>query len=229
MRPAARWVGRKLSVRCAVSEDALRTAEEALGGHYELVGNGIDTAFFARAEPWPSEGKTVFFVGRHEERKGLAILIEAMAHVGADVRLWVGGDGPDTARLKANTAGDRRIEWLGRLSEREKARRLRAADVFCAPSLHGESFGVVLLEAMAASTPIVASDLPGYHNVARPGVEALLVPPGDAVALAAALEDVLAGGRTVDEMVARGDCRASHFSMGRLAERYAALYQSLRN
>ena len=80
---------------------------------------------------------------------------------------------------------------------------------------------------MAASTPIVASDLPGYRNVARPNLEAVLVPPGDAIALAAALEQVLAGGAVVDQMVARGDCRASYFSMERLAERYTDLYQSL--
>jgi len=227
MRPIARWAARKLALRCAVSEDALRTASEAMGGHYELVGNGIDTASFAGAEPWPTEGKTVFFVGRHEPRKGLAVLVDAMAHLGPDVRLWVGGDGPDTQRLRAETAGDPRVEWLGRLSDFDKARRLRAADVFCAPSLHGESFGVVLLEAMAASTPIVASDLPGYHNVARPGVEALLVPPADAIALASALEQALAGGPMMEEMVANGDLRASHFSMTHLAERYADLYRSL--
>jgi phosphatidylinositol alpha-mannosyltransferase len=150
-----------------------------------------------------------------------------MKHLGPDVRLWVGGDGPDTVRLRAETIHDRRIEWLGRLSDVEKARRIRAADVFCAPSLHGESFGVVLLEAMAASTPIVASDLPGYRHVARPGVEALLVPPADATALAVALEQALAGGTSVDDMVARADCRASHFSMDRLAERYSGLYQQL--
>jgi phosphatidylinositol alpha-mannosyltransferase len=227
MRPIARWAGRKLSLRCAVSEDALATASEALGGQYELVGNGIDTTYFSQAEPWPTEGKTVFFVGRHEPRKGLAVLIDAMAHLGPDVRLWIGGDGPETHRLRAKTADDARIEWLGRLSDEEKARRLRAADVFCAPSLHGESFGVVLLEAMASSTPIVASDLPGYRNVARPDDEALLVPPDDAAALGAALERALVGGPQIDEMVGRADSRASHFSMARLAERYADHYQRL--
>jgi phosphatidylinositol alpha-mannosyltransferase len=227
VRPLAGWAARMLSLRCAVSDDALRTAKEALGGEYQLVGNGIDTVAFAKAEPWPTAGKTILFVGRHEPRKGLAVLVEALRHLGPGVRLWVGGDGPDTARLRAETRDEPRIEWLGRLSDVEKARRLRAADVFCAPSLGGESFGVVLLEAMAASTPIVASDLPGYRNVARPNVEAVLVPPGDAIALAAALEQVLAGGAVVDQMVARGDCRASYFSMERLAERYTDMYQSL--
>ncbi len=226
-RPLARWAARKLSLRCAVSEDALTTASRVLGGQYELVGNGIDTVLFATTEPWPTEGKTVFFVGRHEPRKGLAVLVEAMERLGPDVRLWVAGEGPETNRLRARTADNPRIEWLGLLSETEKARRVRAAEVFCAPSLHGESFGVVLLEAMAASTPIVASDLPGYRNVARPGVEALLVPPGDVSTLAAALEQALAGGPLIDEMVARADCRASHFSMEHLAERYAGFYERL--
>src|SRR5207244_511825 len=105
--------------------------------------------------------------GRHEERKGLAVLLDAMAQLPADIRLWVASDGPQTAELQARTAGDERVEWLGRISDTEKAQRLRGADVFCAPSLHGESFGVVLLEAMAAGTALVASDLPGYANVAR--------------------------------------------------------------
>lgn len=227
LRPAARWFIGKLSRRCAVSEDALTTAREVLGGEYELLFNGIDVAGFAKADPWPTEGATIFFIGRHEPRKGLAVLIDAMRRLGPDVRLWVGSDGPQTERLKQQTAGDPRIEWLGRLSDAEKARRMRASDVFCAPSLHGESFGVVLLEAMAASTPIVASDLPGYRNVARPGAEALLVPPGDPVALARALGTALTGGPKIDELVVSGDCRASHFSMERLAECYVGLYSQV--
>src|SRR5205085_4484343 len=95
-----------------------------------------------------------------------------------------GGDGPETECLREAHGDDPRVEWLGRLDDEQVARRLRGADVFCAPSLHGESFGVVLLEAMAAQTPIVASDLPGYRNVARAGHDALLVEPGDARVLA---------------------------------------------
>ena len=98
---------------------------------------------------------------------------------------------PRRRRCRRVTRGDPRIEWLGRISDEEKASRLRGADVFCAPSLRGESFGVVLLEAMAARTPVVASDLDGYRNVARSGADALLVPPGDPRALAAALHEVI--------------------------------------
>jgi phosphatidylinositol alpha-mannosyltransferase len=164
-------------------------------------------------------------VSRHEERKGLAVLVAALDHLPKDVRVWVASDGPETGRLQALTASDDRVEWIGRISAEEKARRLRGADVLVAPSLRGESFGLVLLEGMAASTPIVASDLPGYRNVARDGREALLVPPGDAAALAAAICRVLDEPDTARALVAGGDARAAEFSMERLADRYLELYE----
>jgi phosphatidylinositol alpha-mannosyltransferase len=224
LRPMARRAARHLRVSCAVSEDALRTASNALGGTYELVFNGIDIARFAKAEAWPTDTRTILFVGRHEPRKGLAVMLDAMARLPAEVRLWVASSGPETAALKARVADDSRIEWLGSLPDPELARRLRGADVVCFPSLHGESFGVVLLEAMAAQTPIIASDIPGYRQVARGGREALLVPPGDAEALAAAVTRVLADGCLADRLVEAGDARAAEFSMERLAERYLELY-----
>ena len=132
--------------------------------------------------------------------------------------------GPETARLRQATGDDDRIEWLGLISEGEKTRRMRGADVLCAPSLHGESFGVILLEGMAAGTPVVASDLVGYRNVARPNEDALLTPPGDPVALAAALEVALSGGPEVDALVASAEQRAASFSLESLAKRYLDLY-----
>jgi phosphatidylinositol alpha-mannosyltransferase len=227
LRPLARWVADHLRLRCAVSEDALNTASDALGGDYELVFNGIDVARFAKAPPWPTDCPTILFVGRHEPRKGLAVLIDAMARLGPDVRLWISGEGPQTLRLRSRTSEDPRISWLGRITDTELAGRIRGADVLCAPSLHGESFGVVLLEAMAASTAVVASDLPGYRNVARPGSEAVLVPPGDPDALAEALRSALSGGPAVDRLIASAECRAAHFSMEHLAERYFELYGRL--
>lgn len=225
LRPLVRWGADKLDLRCAVSADARTMAAEALGGEYELVFNGVELAHFAKAEPWPSDGPTIFFLGRHEPRKGLAVLLDAMAELPPSVRLWVAGDGPETDALRRRSAGDVRIEWLGRISEDEKARRLRGADVFCAPSLHGESFGVVLLEGMAAHTPVVASELPGYANVARAGVDALLVRPGDAPALADALRRVLDEPALAARLVASGDERAAGFSMDHLADVYVDLYQ----
>jgi phosphatidylinositol alpha-mannosyltransferase len=226
LRPGVRWLSRRLDLRCAVSEDAKQMAHDALGGEYTLLFNGIEVERYAKAEPWPSEGRTVFFVGRHEPRKGLDVLLSAFPMLPPDVRLWVAGDGPQTGALRAEHT-DPRIEWLGRIDDAEKAARLRAAEVFCAPSLRGESFGVVLLEGMAAQTPVVASDLPGYRNVARSGADALLVPPGDAVALADALRGVLDDSRCADALVSSGQQRAEEFSMGNLARRYLDLYRQV--
>jgi phosphatidylinositol alpha-mannosyltransferase len=221
-----RWLADRLDARCAVSEDARALAADHLLGDYELVFNGIEVERFAKATPWPTEGPTILYVGRHEPRKGLAVLLEAMASLPPDVRLWVTSDGPDTGRLRSRY-DDPRVEWLGRVDDDERNRRMKGADVFCAPSLHGESFGVVLLEAMAASTPVVASDLPGYRNVARPGREGKLVPPGDPSALAAALQRVLTDGDTARALVEAGDRRADELSMDRLAERYLSVYGRL--
>ena len=228
LRPAVRWAARKLDLRCAVSEDAAATARAALGGEYELVFNGIEIERFSKAEPTPVEGPTICFLGRHEPRKGLSVLLDAFALLPADVRLWVASDGPQTAELRDRTSGDPRITWLGRISDEERASRLRGAQVFCAPSLGGESFGVVLLEAMAAQVAVVASDLPGYRAVARPDIDALLVPPGDADALAAALMRILGDRDLAGELVASGEQRAATFAMERLAERYLELYATLR-
>ena len=152
-----------------------------------MLYNGVELHDYRTATPFRAEAPTIFFCGRHEERKGLDVLLAAMAQLGPEVRLWVASNGPDTERLREQTKADTRIEWLGRLSDEEKIARLKGADVFCAPSLHGESFGVVLIEAMAAGTCVVASALDGYRNVATDGVDSLLVPPGDADALAAAI------------------------------------------
>ena len=113
------------------------------------------------------------------------------------------------------------------MSDEEKFRRLRGADVFCAPSLRGESFGVVLIEAMAAGATVVASALDGYRNVATDDVDSLLVEPGDVDALAVALDRALADDELSTRLRAGGDERADHFSMDRLAARYAEIYAEL--
>ncbi|HUQ40763.1 MAG TPA: glycosyltransferase family 4 protein [Acidimicrobiales bacterium] len=229
LRPIARRIANRLTMRVAVSEDARDTAFDAVGGEYAVLFNGIEIERYAKATPTPTDGPTILFVGRHEQRKGLGVLLAALPHLPADVRLWVAGDGPQTADLRAATADDR-VEWLGRISEEEKESRLRGAHVFCAPSLHGESFGVILLEAMAAGTAIVASDLPGYRKVARGdddaggNGEALLVAPGDSSALAAALGRALDEASLAARLAAAGETRAGSFSMDALAERYVRLY-----
>jgi phosphatidylinositol alpha-mannosyltransferase len=214
-----------------VSPEARALAERWLGGACHVLPNGVEVERFAKADPWPApatpggSGRAVLFVGRHEPRKGLDVLLKAFSALDTDAVLWVAGEGPETAALAACAPAN--VEWLGRISDQELAERLRAAAVFCAPSLHGESFGVVLLEAMAAGTPVVASDISGYRDVARQGREAVLVPAGDPAALADGLRRVLDDPILSGRLVEAGTARAAGFSMERLAARYVDLYESL--
>ncbi len=227
LKPIVRRIGNRLTLRVAVSEDARRTAYDGIGGDYRILFNGIDVERFSHAKPWPTDGPTVFFFGRHESRKGLAVLLEARHLLDDDVTIWVGGSGPETDKLKELTADDPRVVWLGRVDDDELASRLAGADIACLPSLHGESFGVVLIEAMAAGTAIVASDLPGYRAVARPEEHAILVPPEDSAALGHALRDLLKNQTRREELVAAGRIRAEEFGMPLLARAYADIYASL--
>jgi phosphatidylinositol alpha-mannosyltransferase len=235
--PLARWAAARLDVRCAVSPEAEKTAAAALGGVYEVVGNGVEIDRFVEAEPWPTDGPTLLFVGRHERRKGLGVLLDAFARLdssGVSPTLWVVGDGPETDALRTGArrtgaAGAGRVRWLGRVGDDELASRLRGAHVLCAPSLGGESFGMILLEAMAARTAVVASDIPGYAYVARD--HARLVPPGDvgalAGALSAAVADAVAGtGSSALSSLEAAFSHASTWSMTALAQRYAQLYDA---
>lgn len=218
----------RLGALCAVSPEARATAEAVIGpASFTIMPNGVEVERLAGAPPARSAGPTVLFIGRHEPRKGLSVLLQAFPSLPATTHLWIAGEGPQSAELRRRWGGEERIEWLGRISDAEKASRLAGADVYVAPSLHGESFGVVLLEAMAARTPVVASDLPAYGKVARDGVDALLVPPGDADALAAALRRVLEDRALADKLVAAGEARAAGMTMALLAGRYAQLYRDL--
>jgi len=227
VRPLCAWGLGHLAVRAAVSEEARDSIAEVLPGTYEVLWNGIDTDRYSTTEPWPTTGPTILFVGRHEPRKGLAVLIEAMRYLPSGVRLWVAGEGPETSRLRHTTSRDERVEWLGPVSEWDKVRRLQGADVLCAPSLGAESFGVVLLEGLAAQTPVVATDLAGYRRVVRADQDARLVPPGDPHALAGALRTAIEHGPEVSAMVVSGHDRAAGFSLDRLAERYLELYEKV--
>jgi phosphatidyl-myo-inositol alpha-mannosyltransferase len=228
LNPAVRWTAERIDVRCAVSEDARALAERYLGGTYEVLWNGVELERFQSVAPQPADGPTILFVGRHEPRKGLSVLLDAMALLPATVRCWIAGDGPDTAELKVRYAGDPRLVWLGFLSEDEKIARMRGATVYCAPSLRGESFGIVLIEAMAAGTPVVASDIDGYRSVARNGQDAVLVAPDDPATLAAGLRQVLDQPGVADHYRTVGTARAAQFSMSTLAERYEQIYEQVR-
>ena len=124
-------------------------------GDYEVLFNGVEIDRFRAASAHAGGERAIFFCGRHDPRKGLEVLLAAHARMPRDVQLWIASDGPDTARLRHEYSGDP-IEWLGRISDEAKIARLKGAAVFCAPSLRGESFGVVLIEAMAAGTTVVA-------------------------------------------------------------------------
>lgn len=247
--PLVRWADARLDVRCAVSEAAAATLA-AVAGHrpVEVLFNGVEVDRFAGAVPTPAGRPAVLFLGRHERRKGLDVLLEAFRQAtwpaGAAPVLWVAGDGPETGQLRRRYEGHPGIEWLGVLDDAEVPARLAGASVLCAPSLAGESFGMVLLEAMAAGCAVVASDIPGYRAAA--GGHAALVPPGDAAALARALAGAVgevtapAGAAGSAAMSPGGPARlaaarlaaarrhAEGWSMGRLATRYVALYERAR-
>ena len=218
-------IASRIDIRVAVSKDAVELARRYIEGDYEVLFNGINVESFGGPE-LPREN-AIFYIGRHEPRKGLGVLLEAMELLPQDVRLWVASDGPETAELKARFGGDSRIEWLGRITDAEKIRRLRTARAFCAPSLRGESFGIVLLEAMAASTPVVASRIDGYTNVATHDVDSLLVEPQDPRALADAIARVMVDPRLSARLTAAGLERAREYSMDVLADRYIDIYQRL--
>ena len=224
-----KWLGERISKRVAVSKDARELASRYMGGDYEVLYNGVELSRYSSTGTQRSTTPTIFFCGRHEPRKGLVVLLEALKWLDADVQVWVGSDGPDTARLREQYGTDHRVEWLGRISDDEKLRRMHAAHVYCAPSIRGESFGVVLIEAMAARVPVVASNLDGYRNVATDDVDALLVEPGDSKALAEALTRVLSDASLAARLVERGYVRACDFSMESLANRYIELYEEAIN
>jgi phosphatidylinositol alpha-mannosyltransferase len=222
VRPALPAIVGRLSQRFAVSEAAAALAREMYHQETEVLWNGIDLDDLAGVEPWPATRPVVMFLGRHEPRKGLGVLLSAWPGLDRDAVLWVGGSGPQTDELRRRRERD--VEWLGFVGDVEKMRRLAAATVYCAPATGGESFGIVLLEAMAAGVPVVATSIEGYANVARDGREAILVPPDDPDALRSALRTVLDDADRRAALADAGRKRAHDFSMHSLAVRYAEAY-----
>ncbi|MFN2588787.1 MAG: glycosyltransferase family 4 protein [Actinomycetota bacterium] len=217
---------RKLAVRTVVSESARALVARYFPGEYALTPNGIDAASFERAAPRAyAPGRSVVFLSRLERRKGLEVLVRAVAALREDdVALVVAGAGPEERRVKALAArlGVDAV-WLGRIADEDVAPLYRGAGVYCAPALGGESFGIVLVEAMAAGAAVVCSDLPGFRAVA--GEAAALVPPGDAQGLAQALRRVLDDPAAAARMRAAGAEVAARFDWGRLAPRVEQLYE----
>lgn len=185
----------KIDGRIAVSQAARRTLVRHLGGDAVLIPNGVPTHRFAAAEPlpgWPGGEEVLGFLGRLDERrKGLTVLLDAfrlLAPLRPALRLLLAGPGDsDIVRQRVPAALQSRVTWLGRVSERDKVRAYHSMHVFVAPNLGGESFGIVLAEAMAAGAPIVASDIPAFRDVLRDGQAGDLFETGDPGALADAV------------------------------------------
>lgn len=215
---------RRIAVRTVVSDSARALVSRYFPGDYVLTPNGIDAPAFAAAEPIRhADGPVVLFFSRLEKRKGLEVLVRAMAELRGIATLVVGGSGPEerTAKSLARSLSVEAV-WLGRVPDAEVAATYRGADVYCAPALGGESFGIVLVEAMAAGTPVVCSDLPGFRAVAADA--AFLVPPDAHLRLAAALRRVLEDPDKAETMRTAGRDVAARFDWATLIPRVEDVY-----
>jgi phosphatidylinositol alpha-mannosyltransferase len=238
------WVGKwfagrlndKLHGRIAVSGAARHFISRYFPGDYRIIPNGVDLDRFADAEPYEElrDGTVnILFVGRFEERKGLIHLLRAYhrlrkRHV--DARLLIIGSGPKQREYRrfVGLRQVRDVEFLGRASDDAKARYFASADIFCAPATGQESFGIVLLEAMAAGVPIVASDIHGYKNVVQRGVQGLLVEPRNHRALAAALYRLSSDADLRHRMGEEGRAKAPEYSWDRVTEQIVDFYREVR-
>ena len=222
----ARRLYAKLSSRIAVSEAARWTAQRFYGGRYRVVPNGVDLAA-ARPDPArPHEELRILFVGRAEDRKGLPVLLrafEALRGAGVDARLTIAGTSPEEVEpLLLEPEG---VEVAGRVNDVEKWRLLGQADLLCAPSLGGESFGMVLTEAFASSTPVIASNIAGYRDVVRDGTDGILAPVGDAVELGEAMRALALDPERRIRMAGAARERAERFAWPRVAREVTEVYE----
>lgn len=222
--------GRRMNAlhgRIAVSEAAAWTARRFFGGRYDIVPNGVHVPAGLSARAAGERGRLrIAFVGQAVERKGLPLLLRAFEalreQVGAE--LVIVGAVPDEVEPLL-LDGDRRITVLGRVDDAVKSRVLREADVLCAPSLGGESFGMVLTEAFAQGTPVVASDIAGYRDVVRDGIDGVLVPHGDATELAHALRSLALDPARRAALAAAAAGSAERFAWPRVADEVLGVYR----
>jgi phosphatidylinositol alpha-mannosyltransferase len=214
----------RLETRIAVSRSAAESAERWLGGPFEIVPNGV--VYPDQADPTGRKHKIVF-VGRHDTRKGLPVLLRAWPEIrrrsGARLRL-IGCDPLQYRLLHARMRFDEDgIDVLGIVPNAERDAELATAKLFVSPALGGESFGMVLVEAFATATPVVASDIPGFVDVASPDA-ATLVPPGDVAALADAVCALLDDEERRVAMGRAARMLARQFSWEGIAERLELIY-----
>ncbi|WP_016698984.1 glycosyltransferase family 4 protein [Actinoalloteichus spitiensis] len=224
----------KITARIAVSDLARRVQVQHLGGDAVLIPNGVDVGFFSEAAPlpgYPRAGGTVGFVGRFDEpRKGMPILLDALRRVAPDrpdLRLLVVGRGDGDELLRA--AGPElapRIDLLGQVDDETKARALRSVDVYCAPNTGGESFGIILTEAMAAGAAVLASDLDAFRRVLAGGGAGVLHAVGDAGALAEELAGLLDDDHHRAGTAARGRRQVETFDWPVVARQVMRVYET---
>jgi phosphatidyl-myo-inositol alpha-mannosyltransferase len=224
----ARRVLNRLHVRIAVSEAAAWTGRRFFGGHYRVIPNGVhvDPEVLARAgHKVPSERLRIVFVGQAVERKGLPLLLRSFEALRDHIPTELTVIGPTAEELAPLMLDDRDVRVLGKVNDARKREELERADVLCAPSLRGESFGMVLTEAFAAGTPVVASDIAGYRDVVRNGVDGILVPPADPQALAEALRDLYDEPERRVEMSRAAAADVERFAWATVADQVMEAYQ----
>jgi phosphatidylinositol alpha-mannosyltransferase len=233
-RPLAARILDCITVRIAVSEAARDCVAVHFPADYRVIPNGIDVGAHARARDGQKVRGRILFLGRPEPRKGLAVLVEAFCDLrkrmpGATLALV----GPTQEQLQALVPHSngrsaeklRGIQALGRLSHEQKVEQMGLAEVLCAPSLGGESFGLILTEAMAAGLPVVASDIPGYRAVMDDGAAGVLVPPGNALALQEALYSTLKDVELRRRLSISGMERAETYSWEQVALQVEKAYE----
>ncbi len=232
-RPVLKRVFMNLDGRIAVSRASKKFVQQYFQARYTIIPNGVDYERFASASPLAelSDGRpNILFVGRPEKRKGLGYLIRAypaIKNAFPEARIVVAGAGDwgrDRYRGYVETHGLRDIIFLGWQPDSVLPSLYRSADVFCSPATGGESFGIVLLEAMASGVAIVASDIDGYRDVVGHGKQGLLVPPRNEQALADAICQLLQDPSLRSEMGTAGQAWAHHFAWPQIAQRILHFY-----
>src|SRR5215203_3904742 len=217
-----------LSARIAVSEAAAWTGRRWFGGDYRIVPNGVDIDAAMRGPKPQSDQMRLLFVGRAEERKGLPVLLAAfqalVEHVPSRLTV-VGADPEEISRRVSDPELMSHIDVLGKVSDSVLWRQLGEADILCAPSLAGESFGMVLIEAMAAATPVIASKIAGYSDVVTNGVDGILVPPADPQALGEELQLLAHEPERMRAMGEAGRRSAERYAWPHIAEEVTEVYE----